>query len=154
MKPYDTKTRRQTERAILGTVLAEPGRVADFDGLEPDDFGAAGYRAIWCAVVALRLESAPLTIAAVAAWMRRAGTELADLGGISTEADFESALAALVPEAEPEHAVEYSRGVRAMAANQRLAERLTELAKQANVWPPQDPSFYHEALEGLRAGAE
>lgn len=152
MSTKKINTRRQTERALLGTALVHPEilNANGFPPLLPEDFGCNGHRTIWRAVQGLLVESRPVTPDAVSAEMEHAGcADLAELGGIATEPDLHSALAALAREADPSSAIDHGNIVRAIADNGRLAEQLGDLADQAKAWPPLARSFFCNAFSEL-----
>lgn len=148
------RTRRQTERALLGSVLTEPKIFAapEVTELLPADFSVVGHREIWRAMRVLFSAGKPITPADVEAEMKAAGAhDLSELAGIATAASLESALAALANEAASERAIADALAVRRMGENLELAEQLQELADKAKVWPPMLRSFFCEGFRRLVA---
>lgn len=155
MSPNEIKTlqtRRQTERAVLGALLAAPFLVdlPEVRLLRTADFGAEGHRAIWRAIRARCDEALPITPAAIRAEMERAASgELADLAGIATEPDLNTALVALLREAKPDRLRFDATALRHMGENLQLADRLAEISNEAQLWPPTPRSTFCEALDAL-----
>lgn len=148
------RTRRQTERALLGSVLTKPEIFAapELAALLAADFSVVGHREIWRAMRALYSAGKPILPADVEAEMKAAGAhDLAELAGLATAVSLESALAELVGEAAIARAIEDALAVRRMGENLELADQLHELADKAQVWPPARRSFFCEVFRELVA---
>jgi DnaB-like helicase N terminal domain len=149
-----TYTRRQTERALLGSAMSTPEILdrPELALLHPEHFSVPGHREIWRAVRALRTEANDITPEAVQTQMYRFGADdLANLFGISTAPVLLSALSAIEKEADRDHAIDYARTVLAMGENLKLVDQLEELSDAAKAWPPTARAVFCDAFDSLAA---
>lgn len=150
-----TYTRRQTERALLGSAMSTPEILdrPELALLHPEHFSVPGHREIWRAVRSLRTGANAITPEAVQTQMYQfcVDDDPSNLFGISAAPVLLSALSAIEREADRDHAIDYARTVLAMGENLKLVDQLEELSDAAKAWPPTARSVFCEAFDSLAA---